>query len=354
MRHSNTIEKKRRWSCQYLAVLCLVGSALTSAVYADPSVFEDVVVSNSFQQAGETSESYFTGSLGVGTNDPASTEKLHVVGDTRMDGSLTVSGAVEVPKQGDINMGGFTNGVADAGVSLGSGVAKGYITGCYVEFNNVTSVTVTAGEGVCNGNFFAVTNDTAHYMTSLATAQDYHYICIDDSASTYPTPIFIDSTTEPIWSDAKLGFYSGDDRCIGAVLSSNGVSHVAKFQTFGTGRIMFNDVSLICANNHNPNGGWQAPNTTATSAVLPVNAVSAHILAYGRDLGSVYICAVTTEEHADVNPTYHMGQYMRYGYDRMMSREWVGLGPSRNLEILGSDDDDNNLALFVTGYEVRR
>lgn len=51
-----------------------------------------------------------SGNLGVGTNAPS--VKLHVVGDVRIDGNLTVSGVTTlnyIPAQGDLPMGSYTN-----------------------------------------------------------------------------------------------------------------------------------------------------------------------------------------------------------------------------------------------------
>jgi len=48
------------------------------------------ISSNGINQAGVYGASVFMGSVGIGTNNPA--EKLHVVGNARIDGSLTVGG----------------------------------------------------------------------------------------------------------------------------------------------------------------------------------------------------------------------------------------------------------------------
>lgn len=65
-------------------------------------------------------------------------------------------------------------------------------------------------------------------------ASDWSYLYIDDSAvQTAATHVltaseFIDSTTEPAWSDTKHGWYNGNDRCIFAVLTS-GASAILEF-----------------------------------------------------------------------------------------------------------------------------
>jgi hypothetical protein len=66
---------------------------------------------------------YFLGKTGIGTNAPA--EKLHVVGESRLDGGLTVEGALRIPQQGDLGMGTFTNGVSDQGVAASNLALRG-------------------------------------------------------------------------------------------------------------------------------------------------------------------------------------------------------------------------------------
>lgn len=67
----------------------------------------------------------------------------------------------------------------------------------------------------------------------------WHYIFIDDSAvntlaSNELTAVqFLNDTTAPTWSDTKRGWYTGNDRCIGAVLAS-AANEVLEFYTDGT------------------------------------------------------------------------------------------------------------------------
>jgi len=54
-------------------------------------------------------------------------------------------------------------------------------------------------------------------------SDDWHYIYLDDSAivtqaaQLLDADCFLNSTTEPAWSDAKHGWYNGSDRCIFAI-----------------------------------------------------------------------------------------------------------------------------------------
>lgn len=67
------------------------------------------------------------------------------------------------------------------------------------------------------------------------TADQYYYLYLDDSAiaSTGVNLItaneLIDSTTPPIWSDSKHGWYNSNDRCIFAVKTSSGDKDILEF-----------------------------------------------------------------------------------------------------------------------------
>ena len=82
------------------------------------------------------------------------------------------------------------------------------------------------------------------------TASAWHYIYIDDTAVvTAGTKLlteteFRNETTAPTWSASKHGWYSGDDRCVFAVLTSAG-SAVLEFWHDG-GDLVLLDTSHIC------------------------------------------------------------------------------------------------------------
>lgn len=117
MNGDGRFQSPRRWmpGIVVLGTLALAASGLATTV-----AYDDVIVSNHLKQVAGGATNFFLGKLGVGTNAPAS--DLHVAGDGQVDGELTVSGAMRVPKQGDVSMGPYTNGLAEKGTSLSSGV----------------------------------------------------------------------------------------------------------------------------------------------------------------------------------------------------------------------------------------
>jgi len=82
-------------------------------------------------------------------------------------------------------------------------------------------------------------------MVSLGVS-DWSYLYLDDSAidtagtNIISTTQLIDTNTEPTWSDTKLGYYSGGDKCIGAFLT-NASSQIIKFVNKEIGYIEWAD-----------------------------------------------------------------------------------------------------------------
>jgi len=72
------------------------------------------------------------------------------------------------------------------------------------------------------------------YQFANLAVSDFSYLYLDDSAivtagtNVITASELIDSTTEPAWSEAKHGWYNGEDRCICAVLT-DGSSNILEF-----------------------------------------------------------------------------------------------------------------------------
>jgi hypothetical protein len=227
------------------------------------------------------------------------------------------------------------------------GVKKGEVYLAYVEYSDSDTITVTSGYGECNGSRFELTSTTSHDMTSLATAEDFHYIYIDDSASSYPTPTIIDSTTEPSWSDSKLGYYNGNDRCIGVVWSSDSGATVAEFVNNSSQKYCGAFEALL--ETGNPTWEWQ---TLEATAYIPVNAVAVRLHVSGADFvnGNVLVSVKTYEDSNGVISKN------RYTEQRVDETAWFELerGASRDLQWKGNDDDSNFFFISRFGYQIER
>jgi hypothetical protein len=77
------------------------------------------VVGSQFFGTGVDSNSYFLGPVSIGTTN-VPVEKLYVNGDA------SIQGAVKVPKQGDVSMGPYTNGVSTTGLTASNLAIRGH------------------------------------------------------------------------------------------------------------------------------------------------------------------------------------------------------------------------------------
>ncbi len=238
---------------------------------------------------------------------------------------------------------------------LEKGVANGFV----VKFDNAARVIITSGTFEANGKIYTLSADTTHTLTSLAMGLDFHYIYVDDSASTAPTPVFIDSITEPVYDAARLGWYNGDDRMVGTVISAAGASEVYFFDTTDYGgkliRATLTDFlnNFILALNTNPNGVWQTP-STESDVFVPVNAVEIGVWLQNSDVSAnVRVNWLNNEAAAIFTSIFDSAQGTAQ-FALTIQAFWGPLGVSRQIKIGGVDDDDNNFSAFVLGFSYSR
>lgn len=101
-------------------------------------------------------------------------------------------------------------------------------------FGYTDADTISIGPGVYDHR--GTTDQIVYWNSTLSfdstdSGSQWYYLYLDDSAIvTHGSPLltateFINSTTAPTWSDAKHGWYNGNDRCIFAYyVSSNDIS----------------------------------------------------------------------------------------------------------------------------------
>jgi hypothetical protein len=228
------------------------------------------------------------------------------------------------------------------------GVPKGTIYQAYVDYNDSDTVTITTGYGECNGHYWEITSPINHDMTSLAAAEDYHYIYIYDCASDYPVPAIIDSTNEPAWSDSKLGWYDEDNRCIGVVWSPEGSATVITFTDNSNLEYACDSViKVVMDSNGNPSSTWQFLEATAYT---PVNAVGVFLYIQNADYNNHVWMRIAAEGSLafQIPATAYGGTACATGW-LPFSR-----GASRDFYWQGEDDDDNVAYVGIRGYRIER
>lgn len=228
------------------------------------------------------------------------------------------------------------------------GLPKGSIHRAFVTYKNDTEITIKTGYGECNGDYWEITSETdVNLVSVLPSGEDYVYIYIDDSASTYPTPVIIGDVNEPTWSDAKQGWYYGFDRCIGAVWSPDTGSTIMMFLGNEYNECHAYPYLKNIASELNPTGSWQ-DTTLDCSDYVPVNATHVRVAIYNVDSDGECSIAVREKDYGGnvyQNSTYIVNNFIF---------ATIALGPSRNIEIWGYDDDDNHLRCRVYGWKISR
>lgn len=224
-------------------------------------------------------------------------------------------------------------------------VPIGDIHRAYIKYANTTTITVTAGYGECNGFYWENTSDTNVSLT-VPTAEDIVYIYVDFSESDFPSVVFTDSTTEPTFSDAKLGWYNGDDRCIGAVYSPASSATINNFNYIGT-KLIFTG-SLYLEQSANPSATWQNTNVSAAD-VSPVIADSLALDFKINDSSSSTATRLTVRSAgntahvvggSNVGNQAHNGQWLHVGRtSRVVQHLSVGDNGTMDIRLRGWDID---------------
>lgn len=100
----------------------------------------------------------------------------------------------------------------------------GAIKGARMEWVSDTSIRLSVGYGDNGGAYWEIGPndpllDVGYTLSGLPTSSNglFAYIYIDSENSLFPNIVLRHATSSPTWSDTYFGWYSGNDRCIGAV-----------------------------------------------------------------------------------------------------------------------------------------
>jgi len=131
----------------------------------------------------------------------------------------------------------------------GSTHNRGMKNGFKLGYSTTTAITIGGGMWAHTGTASRHVYTNAQVTFTLGSAgsnsgstdlgaNQVHYIYIDDSAvvaagtALMTASEFLNSTTAPAYSHAKAGWYNGEDRCIGAILT-NASNQVLSFSLYG-------------------------------------------------------------------------------------------------------------------------
>jgi hypothetical protein len=229
---------------------------------------------------------------------------------------------------------------------------------------------VSLVRGFCeaNGKFYNINANEVHNLTGLISAFGFQYIYIDDDASSPPNPIFINSLTPPVWSDAKMGWYgtetepaspSTNDKMICVVFSPTGSAIVAPFVANALG-----GKTVVCETGSNsdftmgtamtPTGAWITPTTKDGSAVTPVNATAIKLFVSNSHGGALCRNYLANAEFATLESDITKSPFVSWGQIWDGITTWVELGSSRNIKVAGEGDDNAAQQLSAKGFRYTR
>lgn len=192
--------------------------------------------------------------------------------------------------------GGFSAGAISASTLSGDGIGltnivRGFIAGAYIEYLNSTQVRITSGTIEVNGRMGVLDSNVTHTMTSLHSSFDFHYIYIDDSASSYPNGLSIyDTTLEPSYSSSKIGWYRGNDRLIGVIRSMYSAD-IPGFRSSGT-TMMYSSTQNLDSTG-TADGNWHNL-TIPTTLNTPVNTIQMHFHVYANHNSDFFVKELRT------------------------------------------------------------
>mgnify|MGYP000024875552 CR=1 FL=1 len=237
------------------------------------------------------------------------------------------------------------------------GESPGYIKDAWLIWDSANSVIITNGEGICRDKYWQIRNPINKTISSIPAGTNIVYVYIDYENSTFPYSVAItNTTTAPSYNTNWCGWYVGNDRCIGAILTTNRTAGttpgVVRFITCADGAHIWK-VSFYLLLNGNPNDTWQSP-TKASSLFLPRNATHGLFAIHGEDDRAGGCISIAPVEYTLMGSSWTRIVLSAGGYDEWSLTDWMELGPSRDIKWFGPDNDDNLNWILICGFKIRR
>ena len=227
----------------------------------------------------------------------------------------------------------------------------GLIKGARLERVSDTAIKIGVGYGDILGSYWEIPSDdvvvtNGYTLTGLTTttAGIYHYIYIDRANSSLPFIAITNSTNAPNWSNDFMGWYSGQDRCIGAVW----VKPDGKIQLFYCSddeTYVWSETIFFSPGSPSTTAVW---NTTNLSPYVPANTYE---IRAGLSMWGAWTFTQVGLKATGGDPIYENGvtQSTIIGY-LPFSR-----GAAKNCQWLATaSSTTGNVQLSVRGYRLER
>ena len=104
----------------------------------------------------------------------------------------------------------------------------------------------------------------------------------------------------------------------------------------------------------NPDGNWQTPDDSESSAYCPVNATEVMAQAQSVDADSKADLGITSYEDSLISARFEGQVFVVSGIQVNVSA-WIILGASKNIRISANDGDDNaSVYAWIKGFGYSR
>ncbi len=183
-------------------------------------------------------------------------------------------------------------------------------------------------------------------FTSLAV-DDWSYLYIDDSdletagADIVVVGYFIDSLTEPVYSEAKHGWYNGNDRCIMAVLG-DAAGDILEFFHDGGDYVCFADL-ISDRGMAQLTTAWVDSTLTMPSFATRINAMLAS--AYSNALSKI-----RWRTNSQTGTIGHNGPEVAIGATENQDTQDLIADSSQKIEIREQSASTNTYGIFTNGW----
>ena len=243
--------------------------------------------------------------------------------------------------------------VARVTTTTTAALPPGFESGLDVEYVDSTTVRVLPGTMDVDGRAWRL-EAPVDVDTVPSASGRYVYLYVEREHGDPSQAVYVD-TVAPTKRVEAAGWYhptQSSDRVLAALfMETDGT--LRPFRMHHGDYVLAELITLTSGGA--PNGGaWQST-TTPAATVLPINTrgVLARVSSRDRN-GLAHVYVTTAEQAAFGRIKDRSANRIAVGYDSAMIAAWIALGPSRNLAIAASFDDDLDLAAYVHGYRIDR